>query len=229
MTTITLPLPLRCLTLLPPWPQAIRYAEKRLENRSGSVAKPLAEWRYGLDLENVPIIGLSQSKGYNAPTEKSPGWTVEDADEAARDIEHGHVNGNTLPGILREFSLGFAKDWLHTAGTLWLCAELLEVLPPDKCEGDPWHVPGQWGLILGRVWEVKPVPCTGGQGAWNADSWCVKCGHVYANSAKAPGRCYSCKAIFPECRMTEKGMAHLNENCGGNVARPQLEIVTEVS
>jgi hypothetical protein len=206
-----LSLPLRCLTLLPPWSQAIRYAEKRLENRSGSVAKPLAEWRYGMGLENVPVIGLSQSK-------------ATDNDEirlVAHDlIERGLWDKNN--GVTYR-SVG------EKAATLWLCAELLDVLPPDKCEGDPWHVPGQWGLILGRVWEVKPVPCTGGQGAWNADSWCVKCGHVYANSAKVPGRCYSCKAIFPECRMTENGMAHLNENCGGNVKRPQLEIITEVS
>jgi hypothetical protein len=209
MTTI--PLPERCLTLLPPWPHAIRYAEKRLENRSYGVAKPLAAWRYALGLGNVPIIGLSQSK-------------KTDNDEVR------FVAGDLKERGLWQNSEGITyRDVGAKAGTLWLCAELLDILPPDKCEGDPWHVPGQWGLILGRVCEVKPVACTGGQGAWNADSWCVKCGHVYANSAKVPGCCYSCKAMFPECRMTEKGMAHLNENCNGNVGRPLLEIIKEVS
>lgn len=40
-----LPLPSRCLTLLPPWPFAIRYAGKRLENRSAGVAASLRGYR----------------------------------------------------------------------------------------------------------------------------------------------------------------------------------------
>jgi hypothetical protein len=208
MTHLTLPT--RCLTLLPPWPQAIRYAEKRLENRSGSVAKPLAEWRYGLGLENVPIVGLSQSKQF------------------ARRFEHDEALCQADRIIKQHGADTKTRVWAPTAGTLWLCAELLDVLPPDKCEGDPWHVPDQWGLILGRVWEVKPVPCTGGQGAWTASSWCVVCKHVYADSAKPTSRCYTCKAPFPANQMTEKTRAVLAQSYPGE-PRPQLEIITEVS
>jgi hypothetical protein len=189
-----LPLPTRCLTLLPPWPQAIRYAEKRLENRGQSVAKPLAEWRYGLGLGNVPIIGLSQSKGYNAQ------YTELDAMLAVNEIE-------SRAG-LDLMHLGDSSDWAKTAGTLWLCAELLDVLPPDKCEGDPWHVPGQWGLILGRVWEVNPVPCMGGQGAWRSQ-WCPACKKIIADShGLICKRCLSTLVSGPAC--------------------PQLEIIMEV-
>jgi hypothetical protein len=169
----TIHLPERCLTLLPPWPQAIRYAEKRLENRSYGVARPLADWRYALGLANVPIVGLSQSKK---------------TDNSYRDVA-------------------------EKAGTMWLCAELLDVLPPDKCEGDPWHVPGQWGLILGRVWEVKPVPCTGGVGCWKA-RYCHQCRHVQADSQG--DKCRGCKAAGTLC----------GPSTFGNWL--DLEVVTEV-
>jgi hypothetical protein len=188
MTHLTLPT--RCLTLLPPWPQAIRYAEKRLENRSGSVAKPLAEWRYGLGLENVPIVGLSQSKQF------------------ARRFEHDEALCQADRIIKQHGADTKTRVWAPTAGTLWLCAELLDVLPPDKCEGDPWHVPDQWGLILGRVWEVKPVPCMGGQGAWHSQ-WCPACKKIIADShGLVCKRCLSTLVSGPAC--------------------PQLEIIMEV-
>jgi hypothetical protein len=182
MTTI--PLPERCLTLLPPWPQAIRYAEKRLENRSYGVAKPLADWRYALGLGSVPIIGLSQSK-------------KTDNDEVrfvAGDLKER--------GLWRNDEHVSYGDVRKKAGTLWLCAELLDVLPPDKCEGDPWHVPGQWGLILGRVWEVEPVPCTGGVGCWKA-RYCHQCAHVQADSQG--DKCRGCKAVGTLCESSTFG------------------------
>jgi hypothetical protein len=189
-----LPLPLRCLTLLPPWPQAIRYAEKRLENRGQSVAKPLAEWRYGMGLENAPVIGLSQSKKLAAMI------MVDNAIGDAKWVEHRFK--------LDDGELGRCATWEQKAGTLWLCAELLDVLPPDKCEGDPWHVPGQWGLILGRVWEVKPVPCMGGQGAWRSQ-WCPACKKIIADShGLICKRCLSTLVSGSEC--------------------PELEVITEV-
>lgn len=207
-----LPLPSRCLTLLPPWPQAIRYAEKRLENRSYSVGKAAANWRYGQS--DVPIVGLSQSKTCDVAAS---------VDAACRILSDFTIDLQ----MRREFAVHEANSAARAA-TLWLCAEIIDVLPPDKCEGDPWHVPGQWGLILGRVWEVKPVPCTGGQGLWTADKWCARCGHIYADSAKPALRCYSCKAIFPECLMQEAGRVHLNTHHGKDIPRLQLEIVTEV-
>lgn len=195
MTTSTIPLPSRCLTLLPPWPQAIWYAEKRLENRSSGVGRAAEKWRYDLGIPNVPIVGLSQSKGYTKD------WTPEDANEAWQDIVDGHAIDNF-------HRYDDADDWTRTAGTLWLCAELLDVLPPDKCAGDPWHVPGQWGLILGRVWEVKPVPCMGGQGLWRSQ-WCVACKKIIADShGSTCKRCMSKLVSGPDC--------------------PQLEVITEV-
>lgn len=50
----TLPLPPLCLTLLPPWPQAILYAGKRIENRSAGVAAQIGGYR--------GLVGLLQSK-----------------------------------------------------------------------------------------------------------------------------------------------------------------------
>jgi hypothetical protein len=185
---MTIPLPPLCLTLLPPWPQAILYAGKRLENRSAGVAKTLAEWRYGLGLENVPIIGLSQSKT----------WDDHGALAALRSMPDGWYD---------DFDAKWAQ-FRHWAGKLVLCAELLDVLPPDKCEGDPWHVPGQCGLILGRVWEVKPVPSRGGQGAWRSQ-WCPACKKIIADThGLVCKRCLSTLVSGPDC--------------------PQLEIVTEV-
>jgi hypothetical protein len=192
-----LPLPLRCLTLLPPWPQAIRYAEKRLENRHQSVAKPLAEWRYGLGLENAPIVGLSQSAIKSKKEQRAA---------VALGMSLAPTQG--MPMVSEAMMEIASSIWTH-AGTLWLCAELLDVLPPDKCEGDPWHVPGQWGLILGRVWEVKPVLCMGGQGAWRSQ-WCPACKKIIADShGLICKRCLSTLVSGPACS--------------------QLEIITEVS
>ncbi len=160
---IAIPLPERCLTLLPPWPQAIRYAGKRLENRSRGVAEPLSKWRYSLGLNNAPIIGLSQSNTSS----------FSEAMLVGNEVEKTHK--------LDKMELGGSCDWKLTAGTLWLCAELLDVLPPERAAGDPWHVPGQWGLMLGRVWEVKPVTCMGGLGAWRSQ-WCDVCKKIIADS-----------------------------------------------
>ncbi len=182
---ITVPLPERCLTLLPPWPQAIRYAGKRLENRSSGVGRSVSNWRYGLGLNNAPIIGLSQSKKC-------------DVIKAREEASHFPCNRNMLTNL----------DVEDLGGKLWLCAELLDVLPPDRAAGDPWYVPGQWGLMLGRVWEVKPIACMGGQGMWRSQ-WCVACRKVIADSHGTT--CKSC----------------LSKLVAGQ-DRPQLEVVAEV-
>jgi hypothetical protein len=182
---ITIPLPLRCLTLLPPYPQAIRYAEKRCENRSGNVGKPLAEWRYSLGLGNAPIVGLSQSKAMDVDAIRIDVANLKDYGLWPED-----------PGITY-------GDIRVKAGTLWLVAELLDVLPPERAEGDPWHVPGQWGLILGKVWEVKPVPCMGGQGAWRSQ-WCPACKKIIADShGLTCKRCLSKLVSGPDCPALE--------------------------
>ena len=74
-------------------------------------------------------------------------------------------------------------------GRAALVAELVDVRTPERCAGEPWHVPGEWGLILGRVWEVEPVDCTGGVGAWTA-CWCPVCGRILADSS---GGCFGCR------------------------------------
>jgi hypothetical protein len=186
-----LPLPLRCLTCLPPWPQAIRYAEKRLENRSSGVGRAVAKWRYDLGMSNVPIVGLSQSKATDN----------EEIRLVTKDLIEMGLWKLGQDGVTYR-TIG------DQAAKLWLCAELLDVLPPEKCEGDPWHVPGQWGLILGRVWEVKPVPCMGGQGLWRSQ-WCPACKKIIADShGLVCKRCLSTLVSGSAC--------------------PQLEIIAEV-
>ncbi len=188
MTTI--PFPERCLTCTAPWPHAIRYAGKRLENRSSGVGRSVSNWRYSLGLANVPIVGISQSK-------------ATDNDEVravAADLKERGLwaNGEHIS----------YRNVAEKAAHLWLVAELLDVLPPERAAGDPWHVHGQWGLMLGRVWEVKPVPCMGGQGLWRSQ-WCVACKKIIADSHGLTCKtCLSKLVSGPEC--------------------PQLEVVTEV-
>lgn len=179
MTSISLPT--RCLTLLPPWPQAIALEHedaKRLENRGYGVAKQLESFR--------GIIGLSQSKGFK------PDYSVDDAEDQAEEIERefGFARG----------ALGRREQWALVAGRLVLAAELTRVVYPEEMasvkDGSPladakrWHVPRQWGLILGSVWQVEPVSCTGGLGAW-VPRWCEACRHLQADSQG--DRCRKCK------------------------------------
>lgn len=190
-----LPLPEYFLTLLAPWLHAMRYAEKRLENRHASVGKAASKWRYSLGVTNVPVIGLSQSKATD----------IDEVRMVSRDL----IDRGLWPEHRPTY-----REVKAVAGTFWLAAELLDVLPPERCKGDPWHVPGQWGLILGRVWEVKPIPCTGGVGLWLAE-WCQFCGHVYSISSRRPPECKTCKRS-----------GYLQH--GDTDVRPEIEIVTEV-
>lgn len=182
----TIELPHRGLTLLPPWPQAIIVADKRLENRGYGVARQLGDWR--------GLIALSQSKGF------SRDWTEEDAWDAAQTIEEQH-------GLPSRAITGGAP-WVRWAGCLVAVAELMDVLPPERCDGAPWHVPGQWGLILGRVWQVEPVPCVGGVGAWTME-WCGACLRPLADSSRG------CPAHRGERRVRE------------GLARPSLRVIRE--
>lgn len=179
MTTIALPE--RGVTLLPPWPQAIEHAGKRLENRSHHVARDIGKWR--------GKVLISQSKN----------WDVNDCAEfACRLGIEAHCDDATL----RERS-----------GKAFLVAELMNVLPADKCFMDNWHDGYSWGLILGRVLEVKPLPCTGGQGCWKVE-WCAYCGRVVADSSRVTLHCPTCGGT--EWRCTGAGMP-----------RPELEVMRE--
>jgi len=160
--------------------------DKRLENRGYGVVKQLGEYR--------GLIGLSQSKGFNRE------YTVEDAIDSAEDIEADSSRD--------AYMLGRAEQWAQTAGKLWLVAEFTRVVSPEFMKTVPdskyentkhpladqkeWHVEGQWGLILGSVWEVEPVSCTGGIGAWTP-YWCTECHHIQADSQGVES-CRKCKA-----------------------------------
>jgi hypothetical protein len=178
------------------------HAGKNIENRDASVAARLAPF-VGQN------IGISQSKAFD--------WV--DYEANVLDLK----SRGLVDWPYRE-SLRPDSNVNQSRGKLLLVARLDRIAKPSEYGRNPWHVRGQHGLVLGKVWQVEPVTCTGGAGAWEP-TWCVKCGHVVADNARMPGRCYTCKAIFPENRMTRKGMEHLNTNCGGNIERPLLNVV----
>lgn len=152
----TIHFPSRCLTLRPPWPQAIAYVGKRLENRGKGVASQLDSHR--------GLVGLSQS-AYTTLAAQS------NAIEREREL--------IARGLMRRpFD---AAEMLRLAGKLWLVAEVVDVLPPERCAGNPWHVDGQHGIIFGKVYEIVPVACMGGQGAWRP-RWCQACKMVVADT-----------------------------------------------
>ena len=202
----SLPLPQICITCPPPWPQAMMHAGKNLENRDASVAARLAPF-VGQN------IGISQSKT----------WIETDASRIAESLmRSGHI-GMCEPE---------AQDWANTAGKLLLVARLDRIAKPSEYGRNPWHIAGQHGLVLGKVWQVEPVTCAGGAGAWEP-TWCVKCGHVIADNAcmtdrktKAAKPCPSCKTPFPMNRMNERERAKLDATWPGE-KRPQLRIVRE--
>ncbi len=189
----TIEVPPVCLTLLPPWPQAILHAGKRLENRSAGVAAQIGGYR--------GMIGLSQSKTWKRAHETDACCYI-------------MTNGSISLESRKRFAQNIAETETRTAGKLLLVAELIRIDRPFEAHGNPWHVEGQHGLILDKVWEVEPVPCTGAVGAWKP-KWCAKCGHIYANGSRTPNACYTCKTRDPEF-----GPSTLAD-------RPQLRIVRE--
>jgi hypothetical protein len=172
MKETTIPLPTLCLTLTPPWPQAIAYAGKRLENRFSGVAKGIGSYR--------GLIGLSQSKTSNQAEAVSDAMAI--------------MSDHSLPLSARK-CFSDALDRPTWPGKLILIADLVDVLPPDRCEGADWHVRGQWGLIIGQVWEVEPVACMGGQGAWRPQ-WCAACRKIVADSHGKV--CKTCKTTLSQ-------------------------------
>jgi hypothetical protein len=179
----TIPLPRLCLTLLPPWPQAFLYAGKLLENRSAGVAAQIGAYR--------GMVGLSQSKGFSRRHEHDDALCIAD------DI------------IRRTGADARTRVWAPTAGKLFIVAELIRIDRPHEARGNPWHVPGQHGLIFGRVWEVEPVACVGGVGAWRSQ-WCAACKKVVADTQGLTCKtCLSRLVSGPDC--------------------PQLEVIAEVS
>ena len=185
----TIPLPPICITCLPPWPQAMMFAGKNIENRDANVAARLAPF-VGQN------IGISQSKGFPSY------YPVEQAELEA------HCIANDFGDELRD-PLGGTETWKQTAGKLLLVARLDRIAKPSEYGRNPWHVAGQHGLVLGKVWQVEPVPCRGAVGAWKP-YWCASCGAISAASKSM--QCAHCKA------------GHAYDEAG---ERPQLRIVRE--
>ena len=185
----TIPLPPICVTCLPPWPQAMMFAGKNIENRDANVAARLAPF-VGQN------IGISQSKGFPSY------YPVEQAELEA------HCIANDFGDELRD-PLGGTETWKQTAGKLLLVARLDRIAKPSEYGRNPWHVAGQHGLVLGKVWQVEPVPCRGAVGAWKP-YWCASCGAISAASKSM--QCAHCKA------------GHAYDEAG---ERPQLRIVRE--
>jgi hypothetical protein len=171
---ITMLLPERGMTLLPPWPQAILRAGKRIENRSANVARRIGDWR--------GLIALTQSKT----------WDADDEDDAIQWMQDAGLIESNIRGLKN--LLGDGPDMtLKWAGKLVGVAELLDVRSSETCAGQPWHAEGQWGLMLGRVWEVEPVPIMGGRGVWNM-AFCMACRKLQAGHAHC--RISNCKGAL---------------------------------
>jgi hypothetical protein len=198
--TDTIPLPPLCLTLLPPWPQAILYTGKRLENRSAGVSAQIGGYR--------GLVGLSQSK---AKSRKEQQAAISLALTAlVRPAREGMNTAGYTTTITEEAQDVAGSIW-DNAGKLFLVANLARVLRPHEARGNPWHAEGQHGLLFDKVWEVEPVNARGGQGAWKP-YWCAQCGAISA--AHKSMQCATCEA------------GHAYDNNG---ERPQLRIIREVS
>ncbi len=144
------------------------YAGKNVENRDASVAARLA-------LFVGQNIGISQSKTFD--------WV--DYEANVLDLKsRGLVNWP-----YRE-SLRPDSDVNQSRGKLLLVARLDRIAKPSEYGRNPWHVQGQHGLVLGKVWQVEPLPARGAVGAWRP-SWCGICHAISAPNANM--KCTVCK------------------------------------
>lgn len=181
----TIVLPRAGITLLPPWWGFILWAGKRCENRAPSVAGRIRGWR------GVFAFGASKSCDKDEARAVTESVLDEPWFKCSKSITLGEI-----------FKLGG-----HIVGA----AELIDVRPNGPDPTDPWAVPGECGLILGRVWEVEPVPCSGGRGMFALGA-CAACGHIGAIENKgAPLICRKCKATTPRDAL----------------GRPELRVVAE--
>ncbi len=168
-------LPLAGFTLLPPWWMFLLWSDKRCENRAPSVAGRLKGWR--------GIVAFGASKVTSTDSKIDAAMLV----KSVMKEPWFAWNGGQPQPLLVEL---FAKLGGHVLG----CAELIDVRQNGSAPVDKWAEPGQSGLILGRVWEVEPVPCSGGRGVYALGA-CADCHHIGAIEVKgAPLVCRKCKA-----------------------------------
>lgn len=179
-------LPRAGMTLLLPWPLFILYSNKRTENRSAGVARRIGTWR------GLVAFGVSRN--------------IAGAPELLEAVcsEPWFRWGPAFPGM----------QWRETValcGHLVGVAELLDVRPNGPHPTDPWAVPGEHGLHLGRVWRIEPIPCSGGRGV-HAIGGCASCGHVGAIDERgAPLRCLRCRAVTPRPHLVRPALRVLQE------------------
>jgi len=171
------------ITLLPPWWWMILWAFKRHENRAPSVVGKIRGWK--------GLIALTSSK-----ITREGDW-----DEVAMIHNATKEELGTRWRWDGPLDLGLPAA-RRMSGCVVGVAELLGACVNDheiaiaKSRGedpDPWMVPGQHGLILGRVVEVEPVPCSGGRGVFRFGA-CRGCGKPGAMDTRtSPLVCRLCK------------------------------------
>lgn len=160
------------ITLLPPWWWLVLWAGKRIENRAPSVASRVKGW--------TGLMAMTSSK----PT--AAGW--EEALDAVESVRRmGFRDRWEGPDTWT------LKDAKERSGCVVGVLELVGVRPNGREPTDPWAVPGEHGLLLGRVLEVEPLPCAGGRGVF-AFGACKGCGRPGAIENRGePLVCRACK------------------------------------
>ena len=163
------------MTLKPPWGAFIVLGNKRHENRGLSEAGVARKWI-------GQRIAITASKNFCAATSDAEIDVIQtdalwrDTPKAAKRMIIERLSIGRTP------QRGMLSDWnTATAGKIIGVAELLDVVRNGDDPRGYWQAAGKQSLVLGRVWEVQPVPCTGGQGVWKL-SRCPLCGRPIANT-----------------------------------------------
>ncbi len=185
-------LPRAGITLLPPWWAFILWSDKRHENRAPSVTGRVRGWR--------GLIGLSASKIVSRDAKEEAVMLACAAREEI-DVEWNEGTPTPFPPRLL-WELG---------GHLLGVAELLDVVHNGEEPRNKWQMPQENSLVLGRVWEIDPIPCSGARGIYALGA-CAACGHVGAIENKAaPLKCRRCKASTPRERLGRPELKVLRE------------------
>lgn len=175
------------MTLKPPWGAFIVLGNKRHENRGLSAAGVARKW-IGNNIRPYRRIAITASKNYDEEQARFErrrlafaAMAINPRNEAIRAAQMLQAR---IPGALDE--LGEENEPLEalarrTGGKIIGVAELVGVVRNGDDPPGYWQASGQHSLVLGRVWEVEPVPCTGGQGVFKF-SRCPLCGRPIANT-----------------------------------------------
>jgi hypothetical protein len=176
--TFLLPLPRAGITLLPPWWLYLLWNTKRHENRAASVASRIKGWR--------GLFAFGASK-----------LTALDKKDEAIMVHRSVREEPWFRWNSRKPDPFTFKQVFELGGHLVGVAELLDVVPNGSAPTGEWQEPGQHSLVLGRVWEIEPVPCSGGRGMCALGA-CAACGHIGSIENKGqPLVCRRCKVVTP--------------------------------